>query len=265
LEHSLKNLTAKIVKRKKKKKPMVLLTRPERQVEPVKSQLEALGFQVLLQPAIDILPPESWREIDESIQKLRNGKFDWLIFSSSNGVHSFFDHLGQTSVPNVQIAVVGSSTNETLYQRMGRNADIVPEIFTAEGVAVALHAEATQGKRFLHLRASRGRDTLRQLLTESGGNVTEIAAYRSVDRIPADPQIAELLQRGSIDYVTVTSSAIARSLTAMFGELLRQTRLVSISPVTSKTLCDLGFPPQVEANEASLAGIVDVLRTLITP
>ncbi|MDR0328463.1 MAG: ribonuclease P protein component [Planctomycetaceae bacterium] len=265
LEQSLKNLAAKIAKRTARKKPTVLLTRPEHQTEPVKSQLETLGFHVLLQPVIDILPPESWHEMDEAIQNIRSGQFDWLIFSSSNGVHSFFDRLGQVSVADVRIAVVGNSTNDTLYQRMGRNADIVPETFTAEGVVAALFAEATQGKRFLHLRASRGRDTIRQLLTESGGSVTEIAAYRSVDRIHADPQMTELLQRGSIDFVTVTSSAIARSLTAMFGELLRQTSLVSISPITSQTLCDLGFPPQKEADEASLDGIVRVLHHLIRP
>jgi uroporphyrinogen III methyltransferase/synthase len=281
LENSLKNLTAKIIRRTAHKKPTVLLTRPEHQAEPTKAQLEALGFQVLVQPTIDILPPESWQETEEAIQQLRQGEFDWLLFSSSNGIHTFFDRIASSPHPHpfsggegtltcsrseeggtffgTRIAVVGSGTDATLYQRIGRCADLVPETFTAEGVAAALSAEAKQGKRFLHLRASRGRDVLKRLLTEVGGTVTEIAVYRSVDRLHADPKIAEWLQRGKIDFVTVTSSAIAQSLVHMFGELLRQTCLVSISSITTKTLCELGFPPQREANEASLSGVVDAL------
>ncbi|MCL2709718.1 MAG: ribonuclease P protein component [Planctomycetaceae bacterium] len=259
LNESLQSLAAKIEKRVKK--PTVLLTRAAHQVEPVKSKLEPLGFRVLLQPTIDILPPESWTEIDEAIQSLRQGQFDWLIFSSSNGVHSFFDrveHLRAVTVGE-RIAVVGTGTDEALYQRTGRRADIVPETFTAEGVAEALAAQANKGKQFLHLRASRGRDVIKRLLTEAGGSVTEIAVYRSVDRTQADPMITEFMQQGKIDYVTVTSSAIAASLVAMFGELLRQTSLISISPITSQTLCDLGFPPQRETTEASLDGIVEAL------
>ena len=282
LDKSLQKLAAKIDKRVKK--PTVLLTRAEHQAEPVKSKLESLGFRVLLQPAIDILPPESWTEMDEAIQKLCEGEFDWIIFSSSNGVHAFFErapenfftqrHRGteekilcasvlpceiKNNEPIIRIAVVGTGTDEALYQRSGRRAGIVPETFTAEGVAETLLSEARQGKRFLHLRASRGRDVIKRLLTEAGGSVTEIAIYRSVDRTQADPVIAELMRQGKMDFVTVTSSAIAASLVAMFGELLRQTSLISISPITTQTLCDLGFPPHREAAEASLSGIVNAL------
>jgi uroporphyrinogen III methyltransferase/synthase len=245
------------------KKPTVLLTRPAHQAEPVKTELETLGYRVLMQPAIDILPPEDWMEIDDALQKISLGEFDWIIFSSSNGIRSFFDRIENKigEWTNIPIAVVGIGTDSVLYQRIGRHADVVPKTFTAEAVAEALSAEAEKGKRFLHLRANRGRDVLKKILTESGGSVTEIAVYRSVDRTHADPQITELLRSGKIDCVTVTSSAIAESLVKMFGELLRQTSLVSISPLTSETLRRLGFPPQQEASEASLAGIVAVVKT----
>ena len=263
LQHSLKKLLATIIKRRK---PTVLLTRAEHQVEPIKTQLETLGFRVLLQPVIDMLPPESWQETDDAIEKFWRDEFDWLIFSSSNGVQTFFDRINKNQsdtrrsddlLVKCNIAVVGTGTDTALYQRIGRHADVVPEIFTAQHIAEALSAEAQQGKRFLHLRASRGRDVLKKMLTELGGIVTEIAVYQSVDRTDADPNIAKLLRQGSIDFTTVTSSAIAVSLVNMFGELLRHTSLVSISPITSQTLRDLGFPPKYEAKEASLAGIVD--------
>ncbi|MCL2005062.1 MAG: ribonuclease P protein component [Planctomycetaceae bacterium] len=280
LQQSLKYLTAKIASRTENKRPTVLLTRPAHQTESMKTKLESLGFRVLLQPAIDILPPESWQETDDVLQKLQQNEFDWLIFSSSNGIHAFFDRLeGKLTepqvkaatgrlqidsvlrdlpakgIPNIPIAVVGSGTDLALYERIGRHADVIPQAFTAEGLAEALLPETEKGKRFLHLRASRGRDVLKRLLTESGGSVTEVAVYRSIDRTQADPKIAELLRQGKIDSITVTSSAIARSLVNLFGELLHRTRLVSISPITTQTLCDLGFSPASEAEEASLAGI----------
>ena len=263
LDKSLQRLAAKIMTRVVRR-PTVLLTRAEHQAEPVKNKLESLGFRVLLQPTIDILPPESWTEMDEAIQRLSQGQFDWLIFSSSNGVHALFDRKSETQFldcteSTIRIAVVGTSTNAALHHRLGRHADIIPETFTAESVAEALLTEAGQGKRFLHLRASRGRDVMKQLLTGAGGSVTEIVAYRSTDRTHPAPEIVELMQRGSIDYVTVTSSAIATSLVNMFGARLRQTSLVSISPITSQTLCHLGFPPHREAAEASLDGIVNAL------
>ena len=266
LEQSLRHLTIKIAKRAKR--PTVLLTRAAHQIEPIKSELETLGYRVFVQPTIDILPPESWVETDEAIQKLHDGKFDWLVFSSSNGVQYFFDRLGKTANDGRQtnikgaigIAVVGEGTDAALHFRLGCHADVVPNTFTAEGVAEALLPEARQGKRFLHLRANRGRDILRRLLTESGGTVTEVAVYRSEDRLQPETQIVELMQSGGIDFVTVTSSAIARSLVHMFGESLRRTVLISISPITSRTLCGLGFTPQREATEASLTGIIEVLR-----
>jgi len=277
LDKSLQRLAAKIMTRIVRK-PTVLLTRAEHQVEPVKSTLESLGFRVLLQPTIDILPPESWAETDEAIQNFQQDKFDWLIFSSSNGVHAFFDRIGDTQraepqslapksldYATIRIAVVGTSTDAALYHRLGRHADVVPETFTAEGVTEALLSEARQGRRFLHLRANRGRDVIKRLLTEAGGSITEITVYRSVDRTHPDPQIVEFMQQGKIDYVTVTSSAIATSLVNMFGELLRQTSLISISPITSQTLCDLGFPLHCEAANASLDGIVNVLRSTGSP
>jgi ribonuclease P protein component len=273
LNKSLLHLAAKI-KTRIKCRPTVLLTRAEHQAEPIKNTLEDLGFQVLLQPAIDILPPESWTEVDEAIQNLREGQFDWLIFSSGNGVHAFFDRVGESRVgdsrvgewmENIRIAAVGNRTDTALYDRLNRHADVVPKTFTGESVTDELLAEAGQGRRFLHLRASRGRDVIKRCLTEAGGSVTEIAVYRSVDRTHADPLMVEWMQRGSIDYVTVTSSAIAGALVNMFGELLRRTSLISISPITSQTLCDLGFPPHFEAAEASLNGIVEVLKEKAEP
>ncbi len=262
-----------------KRMPAVLLTRPEHQNDSLQADLEALGATVWIQPTIELKPPESWELVDEAIGGMLKPKpdFDWLVFSSANGVNFFFDRVRalqdaaatSSSTTNgveqgflkpVRIAVVGSGTDFAVQKRIGRRADVLPELFAAEGVLEHLTHDASKGKRFLLLRASRGRDVLKRTLTETGGVVTEIVVYRSVDVQEALPENIERMRRGEVDWTTVTSSAIARSLVRLFGDVLRQTRLVSISPITSDTLRELGFPPALEAKTASMDGIVDVLK-----
>ncbi|MDR0337590.1 MAG: uroporphyrinogen-III synthase [Planctomycetaceae bacterium] len=264
----------------------ILLTRPKHLVQPLRAELESLGWTVWLQPTIEIRPPDSWVEIDNVIRQLlfnhNENRFDWLVFSSVNGIQFFFDREQllkeetkesdqtpcaivdnqRTFLKSVRIAVIGTETNAALQQRIGRQADIVPEMFSIEGVLEYLLPDASAGKHFLLLRANRGRDLLRRRLEEAGGIVTEIIAYQSVDVEQPSPEIVELLRLGQIRYITVTSSAIACSLVRMFGDHLKQSELISISPITSNTLCDLGFPPQHEAKIASIKGIVDLLKTL---
>ncbi len=83
--------------------------------------------------------------------------------------------------------------------------------------------------------------------------------YRSVDVTSAEPTVAAALAEGRIDWITVTSSAIARSLAALFGDDLRRAQLASISPITSATLRELGYPPDVEAREYDMAGLADAI------
>ncbi|MDR3197956.1 MAG: uroporphyrinogen-III synthase [Planctomycetaceae bacterium] len=266
--------------------PIVLLTRPEHLVKPLQSELESLGWAVLLQPTITIRPPDSWVEVDDVIRRLllenKKDSFNWLVFSSVNGIQFFFDRIwlleyeksegdktpfGITQeqlafLRPIRIAVIGAETDAALQRRIGRRADILPEIFSAEGVLEHLLKEAKSRQRFLLLRANRGRDILRRHLEEAGGVVTEVVVYRSVDVEQPSPKIAEFMRKGKIDYTTVTSSSIASSLVRMFGEDLRQSGLISISPITTNTLCELGFPPRYEAKTASINGVLDVLKEL---
>jgi uroporphyrinogen III methyltransferase/synthase len=111
-------------------------------------------------------------------------------------------------------------------------------------------------------RASRGREVLPDQLRDAGGQVDQIVVYRSSDVAAADPAISKELAAGRIDWITVTSSAIARSLANMFGEDLRRARLASISPITSATLSELGFPPAAEATEYTMCGVADAILAM---
>src|SRR5262249_45624162 len=150
--------------------------------------------------------------------------YDWLLFTSTNGVRGFLDRLLTTrdlrALGKVQIAVVGTGTDEEL-ARYHLRADCVPPDFRAESLAAALESEARAGKRFLWARANRGREVLAESLRAAGGTVDEIIVYTSREVLQADPEIAARLAGGEIHWVTVASSATADALAAMFGESLR--------------------------------------------
>jgi len=110
--------------------------------------------------------------------------------------------------------------------------------------------------RLLLVRASRGREVLAETLTRAAFEVEQVVVYRSIDVESPDPDIATILKQGRIDWITVTSSAIARSLPRLFGDDLRRANIVSISPVTSETLRELGYEPAAEAREYTMEGVV---------
>ena len=184
------------------------------------------------------------------------------MFSSVNGARYFFDRLFLSGgdarrLSNVKIAAIGPTTAEEL-KKFSLHADLVPGEFRAEALADALAAEAAR-RNFLLVRASRGREVLAEQLTAAGANVEQVVAYTSSDIEQPDDTIASRLAAGNIDWITVTSSSIARSLARLFGENLRRAKLASISPVTSATLRELGFEPAAEAKIFTAAGLAETI------
>jgi uroporphyrinogen III methyltransferase/synthase len=131
----------------------------------------------------------------------------------------------------------------------------VPPEFRAESLAAALTGHVS-GQRVLLARASRGRELLAEELRAAGARVDQVTVYESRDvRVP-DPAVAAALSGEHPVWVTVTSSAIARSLAAMFGADLKRARLASISPITAETLKELGYDVAVEAAEYTTDGLI---------
>ncbi len=219
--------------------------------------LAALGAEVLEQPGITVSDPPDWSPVDDALNRIAG--YDWVVFSSSNGVKRLLDRLvlrggSPGQLATVRLAAIGPGTAAELV-RYGLAAHVVPEEYRAEALAEALAPQAA-GKRFLLARASRGRQVLPEQLTVAGGIVEQVVVYSTNNVETADPHIAAALAAGRVDWVTVTSSAIARAIVGLFGEPLRTARLASISPVTSQTLRKLGHPPAAEAAEYTMAGLV---------
>jgi uroporphyrinogen III methyltransferase/synthase len=236
----------------------ILVTRPEHQTDELAKRLQNLGANVLRQPAIEITSPADWSSVDQAIHRL--SEFDWLVFSSSNGVEYFFHRLLELGhdarqLSGAQLAAIGPGTAAAL-AGFHLHADLQPDTYRAEALAESLAPKA-RGKKYLLLRASRGREVLAEMLTAAGAAVEQVVVYESRDVPVVNKDIARDLAAGNIDITTVTSSAIAHSLVRLFGSELRNTRLAAISPLTAATLAELGFPPAIVAETYTVEGLVD--------
>jgi uroporphyrinogen III methyltransferase/synthase len=244
----------------------VLVTRPRQQSSALVNRLVELGAVPLVLPAVEIREPADWRPVDAALRRLR--EFHWLVFTSANGVQMLIGRLRAIGLDlralgAVKLAAIGPKTAEEL-NRHDLAPDLMPSRFQSEHLAAALKAAIAPGQRVLLARADRGRELLHDELARHC-EVEQIAVYRQVDAVELDRQVINDLQDGMIDYITLTSANIARSLLGRLDDrcrapiLARRTRIVTISPVTSAAVRELGLPVAREANEATAEGVVQAL------
>jgi len=247
----------------------VLVTRPRAQAGEMIHQLEILGAAAHALSVVEIREPADWSPVDEALQRI--AEFHWLVFTSANGVHAFVRRLRQQGLDlralgAVKLAVIGPGTAEAL-RSYHLEADLVPSEFRSESLAAAL-APAVRGKRVLLARADRGREVLREELKDVA-EVEQIAVYSQIDVDFRDAPAFRALSEGEMDFVTLTSSNIARAFLKGIDERTRarikaaQIQLVSISPVTSAAIREFDVPVAAEATSYTTAGIVEALLKLV--
>jgi uroporphyrinogen III methyltransferase/synthase len=243
----------------------VLVTRPRHQAGEMMRRLEELGAVPCGLPAVEIRDPADWSPVDAALARL--AQFQWLVFTSGNGVRFFFRRLLQAgrdlrALGPIRLAVIGPSTADAL-SAFHLKPDVVPPRYCSESLAAGLRDRAA-GQRVLLVRADRGREVLREELAQSA-QVEQIAVYSQVDADLAGSEALNQVRRGEMDYVTLTSSNIARSFIQALDEMSReriatgQVQVVSISPVTSQTVRELGLPVAAEATEYTTKGLIDTL------
>lgn len=249
----------------------LVVTRSRAQASEFASELRELGADVMEFPTIAFCEPDDLGPLDDALGGL--DAYDWLVFTSVNGVDAFFTRLDgdARALAGVRVAAIGPATAARL-ERNGIRADAVPGEYRGEAVFEEIYrltqndgdcAGTLEGMRILIVRAQVARDALPNLLRESGAHVDVVAGYKTV--VPEHAKAAELvrqLENGDIDGVTFTSSSTVRNLVSLLGDdasALRSATLYSIGPITSATLREEGFENIVEAGEYTVPGVVSAI------
>ncbi|NQV28153.1 MAG: uroporphyrinogen-III synthase, partial [Rhodopirellula sp.] len=245
------------------------ITRPTGQTEPQIKRAFELGAQPVLVPAIRIKPIDDWSEVDATLQRL--DEFDWLVFTSVNGVQALFDRLWQQGgdarkLAGLKIATIGTSTAEALANYHLR-ADLVPDEFRAEALAKVMTPHVA-GQQVLWARASRGREVLPQQLTIAGAVVTELVVYQNLDAQSLSDDALAALSEGQLDWIGLSSPSIARRIADLLpgsarDQLGKTLRIATISPVTSAAAQDVGLPVHAEATTYTWDGIFEAIQAAV--
>jgi uroporphyrinogen III methyltransferase / synthase len=244
----------------------IVVTRARRQAKPLVQAIEALGGQVIEFPTIEIRPPESYEPLDGAIERIKT--YDWLIFTSANGVERFlarFEKLEKNlaDLGGIEIAAIGPETAKRL-EAAGIPAGLVPRRYQAEGILETLAGKTLQGKRVLIPRAAKARDILPDTLRQHGAHVDVVMAYQTVIPQIDVPALCGVLSAGGIDMITFTSSSTASNFAVMLSgqdlpRLLAKIAIACIGPITKKTVEDLGLRADVVAAEFTVPGLVSAI------
>ncbi|MBX3732735.1 MAG: uroporphyrinogen-III C-methyltransferase [Verrucomicrobiae bacterium] len=249
----------------------IVVTRTREQASDLRRQLAELGAEVLEIPTIRIEPPEALGPLVEAIAGL--GEYNWLVFTSPNGVTAFFDYFFKAyddvrALGMARIAAVGPATAARL-RELHLAVDAMPQEYVASRVAAAIgEKESIENLRILCLRAEVANPDLVARLEEAGGIVDDVACYRTVpETADANGAVARFEEDGA-DWITFTSASTVENFHARFdlpAVCARRPglRLASIGPETTRAVTALGLQPAVEARPHNLAGLIQGLRSAV--
>jgi uroporphyrinogen III methyltransferase/synthase len=242
----------------------VVVTRAREQASTFAELLEQQGAEAIRLPTIETAPLDEYTSLDTAMGQLDS--YDWLIFTSVNGVSHFcqrLDALGKDvrSLASLRIAAIGSETARAV-RALHLRVDVVPSEYRAEGLLTAL--DDVHGQKFLLPRAAEARDTLPRELRRRGAAVDEVSAYRTVPPRKIAPQLRTLIKEGKLDLVTFTSSSTVRNFFAVLGQgeataLLRRTSIGCIGPVTADTVRSFGLNVDVQPSEYTIPAFAQAI------
>lgn len=244
----------------------VLVTRSREQASVLSEAIEALGGEPFEFPTISVVEPEDYAPLDQAIKELNSYK--WVIFTSVNGVKSFFQRLSHhrkdiRELCSARLCAIGPKTKEAL-ENYGLLVETVPGEYRAEEIVEALRGKVGAGERILLPRADIARKVLPEALDKMGAVVTEVTAYRTVIGGGNGAGVKEMLEQGEIQMVTFTSSSTVRNFVKLLDApdlkgLLEAVTVACIGPITAGTARELGVKVDVMAKEYTIEGLVKAI------
>jgi uroporphyrinogen III methyltransferase/synthase len=239
----------------------IVVTRSRQQAGVLSAGLRELGADVYELPTIKIEPPKDLLEFGQLVQDCHT--YDWIVFTSPNGVTAFFDmfyrlYSDAREIGGARIAAIGPATAAKI-REFRLKVDLQAEEAVAEGVVKAFLKEGSiENQKFLLARAEQARDVLPKELTKMGAIVDEAIAYRTVPDM--DTKGMERFREEGADLITFTSSSTAENFMALKLPISRQMNMASIGPITSKTMKGLGLKVDVEAKQHDIPGLILAIR-----
>jgi len=246
----------------------IVVTRPEEQAEEFARLLAAEGAQAILFPTIRITPPASWDGVDRALAGLDG--YDWIVFTSANGVKHFFARLRDRGgdirdLKGVRICTIGPATAAAV-GAMGIRVDLVPDEYISEGVGRSFETVDLEGRRVLLPRAAEARDVIPEGLAKRGAAVDVVTAYRTVRSKSRKEDLQALLDAGRVDVVTFTSPSTVVNFKKIMGDepLPEKVRIACIGPVTVAAAKKQGFTVDVYQETFTIPGMVKALVAYYT-
>ncbi|MES2995429.1 MAG: uroporphyrinogen-III C-methyltransferase [Verrucomicrobiota bacterium] len=237
----------------------IVVTRTRSQAGELSKQLRNLGAEVIELPVIRIEPPEDRHEFAALVTHAH--EYDWLVFTSPNGVEKFFDAFFATfedarSLGNPRIAAIGNGTAAKI--REYRFAvDLIPERFVAEGLIDSFKKLSVDNQTILWVRAAESRDVVGEGLSQLGAIVDECIAYRTVAETEDITGTQRILAEHGADLITFTSASTVDHFMALGLEWPVGCLAACIGPVTSAALKKHGRTADIEARASDIPGLVN--------
>ncbi|MBW1863808.1 MAG: uroporphyrinogen-III C-methyltransferase [Deltaproteobacteria bacterium] len=246
----------------------IVVTRAREQASSFLAGLSQLGAECIEFPTIEIIPPESWRELDKTIHSLED--YQWLLFTSVNGVKYFFQRLETLEkdvrdLKGIKIGAIGPKTAEAIHKK-GIRPDMVPDEYRAEAMVEAFKRLETEALRILLPRAAQAREILSQELEKMGARVDVVEAYRTVTPDGDRDRIKEMLERGEINMITFTSSSTVKNLVEMFEpgddqfqRWMKNVAVACIGPITAQTAEEKGLSVSLIPAEYTIEALTNAI------
>ena len=241
----------------------IVVTRPEEQAGEFARLLAAEGAQAILFPTIRIAPPERWDDVDRALAGL--GGYDWVVFTSANGVKHFFARLRAKGgdirdLKGIRVCTIGPATAAAV-ECLGIRVDLVPGEYISEGVVRAFASVDLQGRRVLLPRAAEARDVIPEGLAKMGAVVDVVTVYRTVRSESRREELQALLDAGRVDVVTFTSPSTVANFKLIMGDgtLPEKVRIACIGPVTAAAAKRHGFTVDIYQETFTIPGMVQAL------
>ena len=242
----------------------IIVTRAASQAGELSEALESYGAKVFICPTIEIREPDNYDRLDEALDHLYG--YDWLIFTSTNGVQFFLQRLANrglkvADLDEIRVCAIGQRTADKLHDAHV-HVDLVPSQSTAEGVFAALSEfvggrDHLGGLNILLPRAAVGRDVLPKELEQAGARVDVVTAYQTV--VPEDFDRGRLsaMLAGSGDCIAFTSPSTVKNLAKLFdthdlSKVLQGVVIACIGPITSAAAVEYGLRVDIEPAEQSV-------------